>query len=763
MRTRWNRYASACMGLLVGASLPVGAVAQQEATLRGRVVENGTERPVPGATVRIAGDSTHRGLTDANGAFRFRGLPTGEVVLVVEAPGYRALRRAVARATGGELPVVIGLDPMPATVAYRLDPITVTAARRPARVSGIPGHVSVVEAERLDVAVAQSVDDVLSGLPNVTTVGGPRGQAELPQIRGLGADRIIFRVDGARQDFTSGHKGRLFLDPALLDRVEIVRGPGSALYGSGALGGVISFETKDAADLLRPGETLGARLAPRYLSGNREWGGSASVYGRPGAVDFVAAASVRNADDVELGTGGRLPFSGYETWGALGKLGWTPGPGQRLELSYDRFDETSTTPLDATSTDSLPDQIADRHSRRNTLRAGYDLEAPASPWFDLEARIYRTGSSLEEIRRSDERHETREVVTWGVDVANTTRYAVSDAVRGGFTYGVEWFHDGSRGRRDGQPVGSFPDGDATFTGLFLQNDWTVADRLRVVPGLRWERYESTSDDPVNAPNEDDELALEMAAQVGVTRFLDVYGSFSEGFNAPRLLDLYTTGLHFPAPPGADFPNNFFIANPDLRPERTETFEAGARLRLDGILVNDDGMRLDVAWFATDAEDFIARQVDVAGGVTAFENLDRVDIDGFETAIRYESPNVFGGVSHGRVRMWDLPADAPVDDAPADTWILDLGLRAAGAGVTLGYRGVFAEAQERVSAPERATPGYGVSDLYVRWVPGGSLLRGFQLTLRADNVLDKAYRRHGSFIPSAGRSLRLELARVLRIR
>lgn len=758
---RYVRWSSGLAVVLLAAGLPV-EVAAQEATLSGRVVESGTERPVPGATVAIEG-SELRETTGEDGGFRFERVAAGELVLAIETSGYRTARRALTLAPGAERHVVVGLDASPATVAYRLDPITVTATRGSARVSGVPGHVSVVEAEDLDVKVAQSVDDVLRGLPNVTTVGGPRGQAELPQIRGLGADRIIFRVDGARQDFTSGHKGRLFLDPALLSRVEVVRGPGSALYGSGALGGVVSFETKDAVDLLRSGETVGARLAPRYLSGNGEWGGSASVYGRPGTIDFVAAASVRSADDIELGTGGRLPFSGYDTRGALGKLGWTPSPSSRLELSYDRFDETSTTPLDASSADSLPEQIADRDAGRSTLRAGYDLEAPANPWLDLEAGVYRTASSVEEIRRSDERHETRELTTLGVDVANTTRYALSEAVRGGLTYGVEWFRDESRGRRDGEPLGSFPDGHANFTGLFVQNDWVIADRLRLVPGLRWERYESVSDDTANAANDDEELALDMAARVAVTPFLDVYGSISEGFNAPRLFDLYTTGLHFPAPPGADFPSNFFISNPDLGPERTETLEAGLALRFDGVLTEEDGVRIDVAYFDTDAEEFIAREVDVMGGTTTFRNLDRVDIDGFETAVRYESSSLFGGVSHGRVRMWNTPDDAPVDDAPADTWVLDLGFRVADAGIAVGYQGLFAEAQERVTAPEQATPGYGVSDLYVRWRPGAGFLDGFDLTLRADNVLDKAYRRHGSFVPSPGRSLRLEIARALRIR
>ncbi|MFW6010454.1 MAG: TonB-dependent receptor plug domain-containing protein [Gemmatimonadota bacterium] len=181
----------------------------------------------------------------------------------------------------------------------------------------------------------------------MTAVGGPRRQAEPPQIRSFGADRIVLRLDGARQDFSSGHKGRMFLDPALLERVEVVRGPSSALFGSGAIGGMIAFETRDARDLLGPEESLGVRLTPRFLSGSDEWGGHGSLAGRTGGFDYLASVSARSAGDVELSTDAELPYSDADTWATLGKVGWQPDDHARIELSYHRFSEESTTPLNA--------------------------------------------------------------------------------------------------------------------------------------------------------------------------------------------------------------------------------------------------------------------------------------------------------------------------------------------------------------------------------------------------------------------------------
>lgn len=73
-------------------------------------------------------------------------------------------------------------------------------------------------------------------------------------MRGYDRRGVLVLVDGVRQGTDTGHLNGTFLDPALIKRVEVVRGPGALLYGSGALGGVISYETVDAADLLMPGK-----------------------------------------------------------------------------------------------------------------------------------------------------------------------------------------------------------------------------------------------------------------------------------------------------------------------------------------------------------------------------------------------------------------------------------------------------------------------------------------------------------------------------
>ncbi|MDP2497384.1 MAG: TonB-dependent receptor, partial [Candidatus Palauibacterales bacterium] len=475
-----------------------------------------------------------------------------------------------------------------------------------------------------------------------------------------------------------------------------------------------------------------------------------------GQLDFLASASVRSSDDVSLSTGNELPFSAGESWSGLAKIGWEPGPFQRVEASWNRYSRESTTPINANQPDTLKSQVADRSSLRSTATLNYRLRDPEVPGLNLDVTAYRNESKVEERRLSDDRFEVRNVVTWGLDAANTSRIEISEDVRTAVTLGTELYRDEADGSRNGESLGTFPDGTADFLGLYAQNRWTFADRVHLIPGVRWDHFHQANASEDAADSDEEEVSLKAAAEVEATQFLDLFGSWGEGFNAPRLLDLYISGLHFPSPPRARFPDNFFVSNPTLGPEKAESWETGARLAFDDVITRGDGIRADVTYFHTDAEDFIAREVNIREGTTTFRNLDRVEAEGVEARVRYEAGPVFGRASFGQVRMRNLTEEAPVNDAPADTWGLDLGARLADRALTLGYSGTLAEDQRRVTDEEFETSGYVVSDLFAGWAADEGPLSGVAVQMRLENVFDETYTRHGSFIPAPGRSLRLEI-------
>ncbi|MEZ5935169.1 MAG: TonB-dependent hemoglobin/transferrin/lactoferrin family receptor [Alphaproteobacteria bacterium] len=655
--------------------------------------------------------------------------------------------------------------------AIALDPVTVTATRTPSSTRTVPASVDVVEGERLERLQAQSLDDILRDLPGVTSLGGPRAAAELPQIRGLGSDRIIMRQDGTRQNFQSGHKGRVLVNPALIKRVEVIKGPSSALYGSGALGGVISVETVDAADLLEPGEPMGALVGGSYRSANDEFGLLGAAFGQAGMVDALAAHDYRDSDDLELGDGTTLDFSELDSRSTLLKMGFEPTADQRLEVSYDRLDDSGATALNGNAVASDPSEAGDRDGERTTARIAYDL-SPSLWWLDLHAVAYRTITGIEEERLSDQRLEQREVATNGVDLYNTMTVDLSEQIESSLTFGVEYFRDRNEGATlrpgaDGPPdpadpeaLPAFPDATGDSIGLYLQNDIRLFDRLTLLPGIRYDRFDIESEsESGDVERSDDETSLKFGASLDVTDFLTLFGSYGEGFNAPRAQDLFISGLHFPGgfplfPGGPVVPDNFFVANPDLKPERTETYEAGVRIGFDDLLVDDDALRFDITWFHTDADDFIARDVDILGGVTTLQNIDEAEIDGFEAGLRYDTGTVFAGLAYSQVRGDDLVDDGPLVDMPADEWGLDLGVRLSNPALTIGYHGTYAEEHDRVAADEPPTEDYLVHDAYVTWTGADGQLDGAEVGLRVNNLLDEDYRRAGAAIKEAGRDFRL---------
>lgn len=123
------------------------------------------------------------------------------------------------------------------------DVVTVYGTSNPLPTIDYPGQVSVIDRDELDARLVSTIADGLRDVPGLQFSGGPRRTGEVPALRGLSGENVLVLLDGARQSFLSAHDGRFFLDPDLVARAEVVRGPASALYGSGAVGGVLAFET----------------------------------------------------------------------------------------------------------------------------------------------------------------------------------------------------------------------------------------------------------------------------------------------------------------------------------------------------------------------------------------------------------------------------------------------------------------------------------------------------------------------------------------
>src|SRR5690606_3698925 len=250
--------------------------------------------------------------------------------------------------------------------ATEVAPITVIATRSAQRTDEVPATVTVITAEDIDALLATDIKDLVQFEPGVSVPTSPaRFNAALTgegrdgnagfTIRGLGGDRVLMITDGVRvpDGFSFGAQavGRGgYNDLDLIQSVEILRGPASALYGSDGVAGAISFTTRDPVDFLESGREFGGRARVAWGSADASWTEGLSLAARRGDWSALLAYTRRNFSETETqgGVGGEGPLrtrpnpQDFQSKALLGKLVWDPSPAHRLRLIWDHYDMDMT-------------------------------------------------------------------------------------------------------------------------------------------------------------------------------------------------------------------------------------------------------------------------------------------------------------------------------------------------------------------------------------------------------------------------------------
>ena len=645
-----------------------------------------------------------------------------------------------------------------------LDTVTVTATKTARDPFAVAESVSIVDRERIESTQADSLADLLGDLPNVDVAGGPRAIGQRVVIRGLSDSRILFVIDGARQNYNRAHESRIFLDPELFKRVEVLRGPASALWGSGALGGVVSFTTVDAADWLTPGQTFGARFRGGYQDVNTQRQFSAAVYGQvDDRFDYLLNLSYRNADDLDLGDGSRLENSAFDSLAGLAKLTWTPAPFHTFNGSFQTFDHDGGVPSNVQTAGSTAD-LVDRNTRQRNATLRYHYDHPDAPYLRPTVVLYHNRTDIDESRLVDGRRDETDFTTTGLDARNSMTFGQTGQFSQVLTYGVEYYRDEARARRDVAPRDAFPDGETTVLGFYAQNEIFVSGRWTITPGLRWDRYENQSATGAAADQSESEFSKKLGIGFQVTSWFSLHAAYNEAFRAPNLTELFVSGTHFTCGPGCA---NRFVPNPALKPEKAHNKEISARLRRDDLFVSGDQGRFRLTGFRNDVDDFIDSLVIFSprpvpgnpgpGGVTTNQNVRDAELTGFEVEFAYDAPRWYAGVSYARTRGDNANTGEPLSAIPADAWLLQTGVRFPATQMTVGWRTQVVDAQNRIPVGGEATPSYTVHDLNLSWVPRQGAFEGLRIDAGIDNLSDVDYRPHLSALKAPGRNVRAALS------
>ncbi|PHQ67222.1 MAG: hypothetical protein COB93_11285 [Sneathiella sp.] len=643
--------------------------------------------------------------------------------------------------------------------AVSLDTITVYATRSPRSSFEVPAMTSKVNPDAPGTAMAGDTGDLLKFTPGVEVAGGPRRNGQTVSIRGFDDESIITLIDGRRQNFEAAHDGRFFIDPSLLKSVDIVKGSSSAIYGGGAVGGVIAFETKDAADMLAPGETSGFYTSMGYRTASKEYSPVLSAYGRSDAWDIIGIATLRNSGNIKQGDGNELISENNLISGSF-KIGYSIDDFNTVKFGYQGLHNDGTEPNNGGGATTVENPIVDKTINDNQYSFYYEFEDPGNSWLNPKFHLYYNDTTVREedlTGTNAGRVQTRDLNTIGFTADNQTTFTASETQLHTFSYGVEVYHDDQTGTTtNGGTRPGVPNADATNYGFYLQDEValeTSMGRFLIIPAARFDSYRS-SDHDGNSQNEN-QISPKFSVSYLPNDNLMFFGSLAQAFRAPNLTEIYASGQHFPG--GGPIPDNFFVPNPDLRPETVTTFEVGAGINFNGVFARKDQMLVKGSWFISEGDNFITEDVDVFGGTTEFVNIPNARLSGFEVDGEYQLHPITAKLGLSYVEAENRDTGEYLSNNVPLTLVSELSYKANEIDSIFGVRGRFAAANDRVGSADVSTAGYSVYDIYYRWNPSDPGLESLTLDLGVSNILDKAYTTTFASLLDEGRSYNVRVS------
>lgn len=488
---------------------------------------------------------------------------------------------------------------VPVTEDGATDITVVTPGGSERKLMDTPDSVNVLEGRRLTERMGGQTPDLLEGATGVYVQHTGAGQGS-PFLRGRTGKEILLLVNGVRfntSTFRSGpNQYYSSIDPDSIERIEVIRGPSSVLYGSDALGGVINIILKSPS--YQDFEySFGAR--GRFQSADRRKQGG--LFGEIGTRNFGAVVNAGYADVDELVGGssiGRQPFTAYEEWGAFGSFGARFGE-HTITLSYSHFQQNDLNRTDAVS-GMVPNQaVLPAPGVGQDLRRLFEWQVDD---FALAEWRWETGGLLREMFVDLSYHkqqETQERIrrssanrledsnfnthSFGLKMQAVLDFAEWAVLTVGAEANYDTVHTRSADINRTTDVQKNIDGRVQFPdwsnyasfGIYAQNETALLDEALLVRyGVRYSGFRAQSDvdtryaqlDGINAFFSDITGAVAVVGRPMDELSLTL--NLARGFRAPNLDDLAASKAFGS---GAQFPN------PDVDPETQYSVDVGARL------------------------------------------------------------------------------------------------------------------------------------------------------------------------------------------
>lgn len=619
------RKARACWGLAVLVAFARVAVADGSPQVAGRVVD-GSQAAIPGAAVLLRNAATgfeRLAQVDSQGRFHFQGLSAGVYALSGQARGFAPEEREVEVPAAEPVELVL-------TPAAVVENVTVVSGSREEELrDSLNAHVDVVTRAQMRDTGHETVGEVLRELPGVVTRrGSETATVAGEQIQGIDSRQVLVLMDGQPLVGARGIKrGAINLDRQSverLDRVEVVKGASSALYGSDAIGGVINLVTREAEDpfsgsVVASGGSHGVfdgRTSAAFARG--AWHGVASLERHlndgfdlfPTTPDTTGAPFRRNDAYAKL----RFDPSPSVSLTAFGNGYWNDSTarvvGEQGLQASDIADDAQNYGLTADWRPSARTAVELRgYFGRYDEISDSTLLAPLSPAIPRDELYERLGKTDLTLAQTIGERQLLQV-------------------------GLEWWHDEYSGvnrlRQD--------DGEAATTKVaWAQDRISLPGRLTLTLGARYDDHSIFGS----------AFSPKAGILVRATETLRLRASYGRGFRAPDLGQLFYRFLN---------PTNFYqvIGNPDLKPEHANSYQVGAETTL-----RRGRVRLGANLFRNDVTDLI--DTVSLGFITSPDQLAEViEQEGIDPAFRLELNRLlflYENVADARTQGIELDGEA----------------------------------------------------------------------------------------------------------
>lgn len=732
----------------------VAAAAQETGTISGKVTVKGTQTPVEGALIFVT--NLERSTTaDDQGAFELKGVPVGQYEVLAQREHFNSVRQPITVQAGGTLVLTLELT---------LQPIHEDVTVTPGSASEFLAYNAFNSIQSLDAYdIAKNAAPTLASLvqraPGVNIRSFGPG-SERPIIRGFDGDRVLVLQDGIRTGDLSSQSGDhgLTLDPGALDRVEVVRGPATLLYGSNAIGGVVHALTPQEAFRRRPFTGLRGQFLTEAGSGNGQGAGNGNLQYGQGNWMFWAGGGSRRTGDYQT-PAGQIDNSGASISNGRGGIGYT---GQRgfFSAGYDTERGRYGVPFAGAFHGHHDEEEEAEHEvdvdlkpRRQNFRADAGLRDLTMP-FASSVRLI--------VSHLDWRHDELEIED-GRETLDTRFTNKTTSIRAEVEQRRTGRLSGKVGAstelRDYLVVGEEALAPATSQQAVALFAYERLDfgRARMLLGGRFERTaydvearEAHSEDKLLAPATRDRVFSGLSASAGLhvdlARGTALVATLARSYRAPALEELYNFGPHV---------GNlaFEIGNTNLDREASVGVDVSLRHR-------SRRARGELNAFVYDIDDFI--YPGARSGVTSSDLLvvnyrqTKSRFTGFDGQITLSLHDylwVNASAGYVRAELTQTGAAAPrIPPFHARLW-LDMSYR----GLILSPELVWAARQDRLYTNETATPGYALFNVTASY----ALARtqgSHVLSLSGLNLTNELYRRHTSFVkdlaPELGRAVRV---------